>query len=174
MSAEFSNTYQEILLDNLMSIIKQNFVFQTQLKIAENFGKQKEELQLKYDELFKKYSLIEPDLKLIEQYKAKANSNDSAHAEKQRIQTALNTEMQKTAKLKKDLETKETELEELKSYIQKLEEIAPVTKLKKIKTQKEKTVVPKIVEESKINVDGIIKEIAPINLFELKADGGTF
>ena len=36
MSVEFSNTYQEILLDNLVSIIKQNFVFQTQLKLAEN------------------------------------------------------------------------------------------------------------------------------------------
>ena len=41
MSVEFSNAYQEILLDNLMSIIKQNFIFQTQLKLAESSGKQK-------------------------------------------------------------------------------------------------------------------------------------
>ena len=41
MSVEFSNAYQEILLDNLMSIIKQNFVFQTQLKMTEDVGKQK-------------------------------------------------------------------------------------------------------------------------------------
>ncbi len=39
MSVEFSNAYQEILLDNLVAIIKQNFVFQTQLKLAENTGK---------------------------------------------------------------------------------------------------------------------------------------
>ena len=43
MSVEFSNTYQEILLDNLVSIIKQNFIFQTQLKLAENGNKDKSE-----------------------------------------------------------------------------------------------------------------------------------
>lgn len=163
MSADFSNIYQEILLDNLISIIKQNFMFQTQLKMTENIGKQKEELQIKYDELVKKYSSIEPDLKMIEQYKVKANSNDSTHAEKQRIQTALNTEMQKTIKLKKNLETKEAEIQQLKSYIEKLEEIAPATKLKKINLQKNKTVVTEVVED-----------FAPVSLFDLKADGGTF
>mgnify|MGYP003345724111 FL=1 len=51
MSVEFSNAYQEILFDNLVSIIKQNFMFQTQLKLAEDTGKVKEELQAKYNEL---------------------------------------------------------------------------------------------------------------------------
>ena len=49
MSVEFSNTYQDILLDNLVSIIKQNFIFQTQLKLAESTGKDKTELQNSYD-----------------------------------------------------------------------------------------------------------------------------
>jgi hypothetical protein len=50
MSVEFSNAYQEILLDNIVSIIKQNFIFQTQLKLTENSGKAKDELQARYDE----------------------------------------------------------------------------------------------------------------------------
>ena len=50
MSVEFSNTYQEILFDNLISIIKQNFIFQTQLKIAEESGKVTAEIQTKYNE----------------------------------------------------------------------------------------------------------------------------
>ncbi len=45
MSVEFSNAYQEILLENLMTIIKQNFMFQTQLKLTEDTGKQRAELE---------------------------------------------------------------------------------------------------------------------------------
>jgi len=51
MSVEFSNAYQEILLDNLVAIIKQNFIFQTQLKLAEDSGKATAEIQAKYNEL---------------------------------------------------------------------------------------------------------------------------
>ena len=50
MSVEFSNAYQEILLDNLVAIIKQNFVFQTQLKLAEDSGKAKDEIQARSEE----------------------------------------------------------------------------------------------------------------------------
>ena len=39
MSVEFSNAYQEILLDNFNSVIKQNMMFQTQLKMAEEMQK---------------------------------------------------------------------------------------------------------------------------------------
>ena len=39
MSVEFSNAYQEILLDNFNSVIKQNLMFQTQLKMAEEAQK---------------------------------------------------------------------------------------------------------------------------------------
>jgi len=39
MSVEFSNAYQEILLDNFNSVIKQNMMFQTQLKMAEEAQK---------------------------------------------------------------------------------------------------------------------------------------
>ena len=62
MSVEFTNAYQEVLLDNLVSIIKQNFVFQTQLKLAENSGKAKEELQVKYDELANIHEVLKGQL----------------------------------------------------------------------------------------------------------------
>lgn len=138
MSVEFSNTYQEILLDNLVSIIKQNFVFQTQLKLTENVGKEKAELQAKFDEVNSKYDAIKNDAESIEQLRARADLGNSVLAEKERIQIALNDTMKKNVVLIKKLEEKETEISKLKEYIAKLEEIAPTSKLKKVEIEKKK------------------------------------
>ena len=160
MSAEFSNAYQEILLDNLMSIIKQNFIFQTQLKLVEDVGKQKNELEAKYNELIASVDSMQKQIDEAERFKSISNMNDSAHQEKQRIQAALNDEMKKSVKLTKNLEEKNTEINKLKEYITKLEEIAPVSKLKKLNP--EKTIeMPKI------------EEPAPVDLFAIKENDGS-
>lgn len=146
MSAEFSNAYQEILLDNLMSIIKQNFVFQTQLKLAEENNKKTAEIQAKYEELAR----------------AKSNVNETAHEEKTRLQIALNDSMKKKMELEKELNEKKLEIDKLKEYVTKLEEIAPSSKLKKLNLEK---------KTEEVSAD----EPAPNDLFKLKAnDGSTF
>ena len=160
MSAEFSNAYQEILLDNLMSIIKQNFIFQTQLKLIEDVGKQKNELQAKYNELIASVDSMRTQLDDAERLKSIAKTNDSAHQEKQRIQSALNDEMKKNVRLIKDLEEKNTEINKLKEYITKLEEIAPASKLKKINPEK-------AIETPKV------EEPAPVDLFAIKENDGS-
>jgi len=160
MSAEFSNAYQEILLDNLMSIIKQNFIFQTQLKLIEDVGNQKNELQAKYNELIASVDSMRTQLDDAERLKSIAKTNDSAHQEKQRIQAALNDEMKKSVRLIKDLEDKNTEITKLKEYITKLEEIAPASKLKKINPEK-------AIETPKV------EEPAPIDLFAIKENDGS-
>ena len=160
MSVEFSNAYQDILFDNLISIIKQNFVFQTQLKIAEDTGKAKAEIQAKYDELFKTYESIKGEVGKIESYKVQATQNNSAHEEKQRIQTALNDVMKKKAGLEKTLEERDAEITRLKEYISKLETIAPVSKLKKISPDKK-------IEEVKTPVE------PASDLFSIKANDGS-
>lgn len=162
MSVEFSNAYQEILFDNLVSIIKQNFVFQTQLKLAEDTGKAKEELQVKYNDLMLAFRNAQEELGQIDSYKAKADQNDSAHEEKSRLQSALNDAMKKSSGLQKELDKKDAELVKLKEYVTKLEDIAPLSKLKKINPEKaaeEKSVAP--------------VEPAPQNLFAIKADDGS-
>lgn len=136
MSVEFSNTYQEILLENLVAIIKQNFMFQTQLKLAENIGKNNLELQAKYDELLTQFEGAKNQMNELETYKSKVLVSDSAHEEKNRIQIALNDTMKKNAGLEKELLDKETEINKLKNYIKKLENIAPSSKLKKINPEK--------------------------------------
>lgn len=130
MSVEFSNTYQEILLDNLFSIIKQNFVFQTQLKLAEKVGAEKSELQARLNEINAKYNAIKNDVETIEQLKARAEINNNIAVEKDRIQFALNEMMIKNAALTKKLEEKETEIEKLKEEISKNKKIVPVSTLK--------------------------------------------
>jgi len=149
---EFSNAYQEILLDNLVSIIKQNFIFQTQLKLAEESGKLKAEIETKYNDLLKAHESLKD-------IKAKVDINASAHEEKSRLQGALNDIMKKNAQIKKNLEEKEMEILILKEYIEKLETIAPSSKLKKINPEK-------FIEEKPV------EQPAP-DLFAIKANDGS-
>jgi hypothetical protein len=129
MSVEFSNAYQEILLDNLVAIIKQNFIFQTQLKLAEDSGKATAEIQAKYNELIQAYEAVK-DLK------TKVDVNASAHEDKSRLQGALNDSMKQNTALQKKLEEKDTEIAGLKEYMEKLESIATPSKLKKLNPNK--------------------------------------
>lgn len=160
MSVEFSNAYQEILFDNLVSIIKQNFMFQTQLKLAEETGKEREALQAKYNELARVHETLKVQLSETESIKAIADSNSSAHEEKTRLQSALNDSMKKRTTLEKKIEEKDIEIESLKEYILKLEGIAPASKLKKI------------------NPDKVVEEVKPVeqpapDLFAIKVNDGS-
>jgi predicted nuclease with TOPRIM domain len=152
MSVEFSNAYQEILLDNLVAIIKQNFVFQTQLKLAEDSGKATAEIQAKYNELLQAYEAVK-DLK------TKVDVNASAHEDKSRLQGALNDTMKQNTALQKQLEEKNTEIAGLNEYIEKLESIATPSKLKKLNPEK-------FTEEN-------IVEQPVSNLFAIKVNDGS-
>ena len=152
MSVEFSNAYQEILLDNLVAIIKQNFVFQTQLKLVENTGKATTEIQEKYNELLQAYEAVK-DLK------TKVDVNASAHEDKSRLQGALNDTMKQNTALQKQLEEKNTEIASLNEYIEKLESIATPSKLKKLNPEK-------FTEEN-------IVEQPVSNLFAIKVNDGS-
>ena len=152
MSVEFSNAYQEILLDNLVAIIKQNFVFQTQIKLAEDSGKATAEIQARYDELIRAHEALKD-------FKAKADVNASAHEDKSRLQGALNDTMKQNTALQKQLEEKNTEIASLKEYIEKLESIATPSKLKKLNPEK-------FIEEN------IVEQPVP-DLFAIKVNDGS-
>jgi chromosome segregation ATPase len=115
MSVEFSNAYQEILLDNFNSVIKQNLMFQTQLKMTEEAQKNNKSddkinllngeynvLKAEYDAALKKIAELEP----------RANVGQSLHDEKTRIQSALNEEMRKNAVLREEVNQKSSVIEE--------------------------------------------------------------
>jgi chromosome segregation ATPase len=102
MSVEFSNTYQEILLDNFNSVIKQNLMFQTQLKMAEEAQKNNKSDE-KINLLNGEYNVLKSDydnaLKKISDLEVRASVGQSLHDEKTRVQAALNDELKKTASL---------------------------------------------------------------------------
>ena len=115
MSVEFSNAYQEILLENLMAVIKQNFIFQTQLKLTENSGNEKNDLQERLNTLQSEFDTISNQARDVEVYKSRAEQNSSAHEEKSRIQTALNDTMAENARLKNQVEANQNEIRELRN-----------------------------------------------------------
>jgi chromosome segregation ATPase len=115
MSVEFSNTYQEILLDNFNSVIKQNLMFQTQLKMAEEVqknNKSDEKISLlngEYDVLKSEYDVA---LKKISDLEVRANVGQSLHDEKTRIQAALNDELRKSSILNEKILEQSKTIEE--------------------------------------------------------------
>jgi chromosome segregation ATPase len=138
MSVEFSNTYQEILLDNFNSVIKQNLMFQTQLKMAEETQKNNKSDE-KINLLNGEYNVLKSDydnaLKKISDLEVRASVGQSLHDEKTRVQAALNDELKKAASLNtkileqsktieditKQLEKSNTEIEDLKRTLEKKE-----------------------------------------------------
>ena len=101
----FLNTYTEIVQENVSAIIKQNFVFQTQLKMAENklailddavrnadnLSVQNKELQTKINEL----------LSLTSSYKTVAD-------DKSRLQSSLN----ETSQVKNQMQTQLNDMQQ--------------------------------------------------------------
>ena len=125
MSVEFSNAYQEVLLENIDSILKQNFMFQTQLKLVEKEANIKTELQAKLDDVTVRYQQALEQVGQAEQYKAQASSNDAIVQEKSRIQSALNDTMRELGVTKSELEKSQSEVAELKTRIKELEKLVP-------------------------------------------------
>ena len=168
MNVEFSNAYQEVLLENLDVILKQNFMMQTRLKLLEKEANVRAEMQAKIDELTVKHQEALEQIGQTQHYKTQAESNDAIVQEKSRIQSALNDAMKKMSGLESSLEAKQkeildkdAELLELKNYISKLEESLPATKLKKINTVK---------PEEILSIDSAVSD-----LFKIKVeDGSTF
>jgi multidrug efflux pump subunit AcrA (membrane-fusion protein) len=161
MSVEFSNAYQEVLLENLDSILKQNFMFQARLKLLEKEANIKTELQAKLDDVTAKYQQALADVGAAEQYKVQASSNDAIVQEKSRIQSALNDTMRELGTTKGALEGSQAEVKELKSRIAELEKLVPPAP----KTPTKKTTVK--TEEKKPD------DSASTDLFNIKVDDGS-
>jgi chromosome segregation ATPase len=165
MSVEFSNTYQEILLDNFNSVIKQNLMFQTQLKMAEEAqknNKSDEKINLlngEYDVLKSDYDIA---LKKISDLEVRANVGQSLHDEKTRIQAALNDELRKssilnekileqsktideqTLKINEQSKTIENTIKELEKSNAEIEDLKSTLEKKESMPTEIQTILPKV------------------------------
>ena len=158
MSVEFSNIYQEVLLENLDVIIKQNFIFQARLKLLEKEADVRAEMQAKINELTVKHQEALQQISNSQHYKVQAESNDAIVQEKTRIQSALNDTMRELGKTKSALELKEKEIEEMSLRISELEKLIPsapkAVKKVTVKTvEEEKPVKISATETDKIRVE---------------------
>jgi DNA repair ATPase RecN len=163
MSVEFSNAYQEVLLENLDVILKQNFMMQARLKLFEKETNLRAEMQAKIDELTAKHQEALEQIGQTQHYKTQAESNDAIVQEKTRIQSALNDTMRELGVTKNSLDSitqqlnlKNIEVEEMKSRISELEKLIPpapkVVKKPTVKTE-EKPVEISATETKKEEVE---------------------
>ena len=132
MSVDFSNAYQEVLLENLDVILKQNFMMQTKLKLFEKEANLRAEMQAKIDDLTVKNQEVLQQVEQTQHYRVQAESNDAIVQEKSRIQSALNDTMRELGTTKNSLDSitqqlnlKNKEVEEMKSRISELEKLVP-------------------------------------------------
>lgn len=188
MSVEFSNAYQEILLDNFNSVIKQNMMFQTQLRIAEetqknnNIESKINELSLKYDEkinlLNGEYNVLKSQydeaLKKIADLEPRVNMSQSLHDEKTRIQSALNEEMRKNTVHREEIQQRNVIIEE---HVKKIAEIT--NELSNLKNELEE--MNKKVEElnttsekKESTMPKVKKTNSKNDMTSIVADGGSF
>ena len=163
MSVEFSNAYQEVLLENLDVILKQNFMMQARLKLFEKETNLRAEMQAKIDELTAKHQEALEQIGRTQHYRTQAESNDAIVQEKTRIQSALNDTMRELGATKNSLDSitqqlnlKNKEVEEMKSSISELEKLIPpapkVVKKPTVKTE-EKPVEISATETKKEEVE---------------------
>ena len=168
MNVEFSNAYQEVLLENLDVILKQNFMMQTKLKLFEKEANLRAEMQAKIDDLTVKNQEVLQQVEQTQHYRVQAENNDAIVQEKSRIQSALNDTMRELGATKNSLDSitqelnlKNKEVVEMKSRISELEKLVPPA--------------PKVVKKITVKTEEKPVEISATETNKLEVEvGGTF
>ena len=175
--ANFINAYNEVVLENFVAVLKQNFMFQTQIKFLEERVSLIPELEEKgklFDsvvsdkqELENKIVSLKSDIENKDTTIINLNNTD---ADKHRLQTALNQQAQQIDKLKEKISKFEDEQEEQKEYIKQLEEMLPNSKKKKLGIPIEEIATPVVKEEEKKEDTPKIDDVK----LKIQSSGGTF
>jgi len=191
----FINAYNEVILENFNAVLKQNFMFQTQIKFLEDQAKEVQSLKEKvngFDEVTKerdnlshRVSQLTNDVSDRDRTIQNASNSD---ADKHRLQTALNNQAkdidvlnERIKKLEDDsnkqIEQFQEDTNSKQQYIKQLEEMLPNSKRKKLG-------LPAIIEEETVEDTKVvaIKEVktpekTPVKndvMLKEVANGGTF
>jgi DNA repair exonuclease SbcCD ATPase subunit len=185
--SNFINAYNEVILENLNAILKQNFMFQTQIKFLE-------ERVNKIPEMEKKLSAVEDEksakqndyvslvdernrlsnevgaLKIELEDKKRIIQNSSTNDnEKHRLQTAVNEQSGEIDRLKNRIESMEKELDSHKKYNSQLEEMLPNSKKKKLGIDVPEEETPKVEVKKEETA-----QINNVDLLKVESTGGSF
>jgi DNA repair ATPase RecN len=170
MDVNLQNVYAEVLLDNFISVIKQNIMFQAQLELMTKNASDAEKLKSEIYELKRLNNDLQQTVNNLSGTQVDTSSFNSIKQEKDRLQSAVNDYMRQIKQLKENLLVTKSEssdvlvknseqIDELNKYIQKLEMVVPANKLKKIKTG---------------DISDFIKTEEPAVEDETIKNGGTF
>ena len=139
MDGKFLDVYNEVILDNFNAVLKQNFMFQTQLKFAEEKAKEVGELEKKLATLTSENSdanILREEIKTlnerINQKEAIIQSSSNTDNERHRLQTAVNNQMKEIEGLKKTIGDLQQQQKDQQTYVTQLEEMLPNSKKKKL------------------------------------------
>lgn len=176
--SNFINVYNEVVFENFTSVLKQNFMFQTQIKFLEervNTIPALEEKGNLYDLVVNQKLELENKLislqSEIENKDAIIKNTMNSDADKHRLQTALNVQAKELQNLKDLNVSFQEKYDEQKEYIKQLEEMLPNSKRKKLGLE--------LIETSKEEIEDLKAEgklFTKQNNDKLKVElsGGTF
>ena len=184
----FINAYNEVILDNLTAIMKQNFMFQTQMKFLEErvskFTEMEQKLasvesdktnkQEEYNSLLNEKNNLANEVSSLKHEVENKNSiiqnNVTSDNDKHRLQNAVNQQAGEIEQLRNRIESMEKEIDSHKKYTTQLEEMLPNSKKKKLG-------IEILEEENPVKVEVKKEETANINnvsSLKVESAGGTF
>ena len=176
--ANFINAYNEVILDNLTAIMKQNFMFQTQMKFLEERVSTIPALEEKgklYDFVVNEKSELQNKISsLTSENENKDNiikNSNNSDADKHRLQTALNEQAKELERLSNKVTNVEKDIADKNYYIKQLEDMLPNSKRKKlgleiIESIKEEVEEVKSTEKVSVKEDNVVLKV--------ESAGGTF
>lgn len=163
----FLNTYTEIVQENVSAIIKQNFVFQTQLKIAENQLAVLDDAKRTVDALSVENKEL---LERINELNSLTSSYRNVADDKSRLQNSLNESSQVKNQLQSQINDMQQELTRLRKQS---EEYSALKKENAAMKKKLGITEEKVVEKTTPKKQEKVATIA-IQKEEKVASAGTF
>jgi DNA polymerase II large subunit len=174
MDGKFLDVYNEVILDNFNAVLKQNFMFQTQIKFAEEKVKEVGELEKKLAALTSENSdanILREEIKTlketISQKDAIIQSSSNTDNERHRLQTAVNNQMKEIEGLKKTIDDLQQKQKDQQVYVTQLEEMLPNSKKKKLGIE-----LPE--EQKPIKEEPITLNKEDDNILKFASTGGSF
>lgn len=174
MDGKFLDVYNEVVLENFYAVLKQNFMFQTQLKFAEENTKKVGELEKKLATLASENAdanILREEIKTlketISQKDAIIQSSSNTDNERHRLQTAVNNQMKEIEGLKKTIDDLQKQRKDQQEYVTQLEEMLPNSKKKKLGIE-----IPEEPKPIKEDLTTLNKE--DDNILKFASTGGTF
>lgn len=174
MDGKFLNVYNEVVLENFYAVLKQNFMFQTQLKFAEEKTKEIGELEKRLATLSSENTdanILREEIKtlkeIISQKDAIIQSSTNTDNERHRLQTAVNNQLKEIEGLKKTIDDLKKQQKNQQEYVTQLEEMLPNSKKKKLGIEISEELKPIKEEPKTLNKEDD-------NLLKFASTGGTF